>query len=106
MPSPLIGGLTYPPPNMLTVYADGIVSIAQTYEVVKVYLAKNDNPVDGEGDAKPATVAQVIFPMSVFVNTFAFFETTIKRYIKDGLVRQEDLDRIRQAYREAFGDNL
>lgn len=84
-------------PLVPVLYADGIANLSPGNQVVKLHLVRYDNPVYGDGDARIEAVAQVVLPIEGFVNTLIFFERVLTSLVEDGHVKQELVDRLRNA---------
>ncbi len=89
-PPTKVGG--YPHPAFPAVFADGVLSIANSSTVVKFYFARTEPSFAGDGTSIQQAFAQVIMPMDAFVATFAFFEVAINRYMHDGLITADTLE--------------
>ncbi len=85
----------FPPPNFPTVFADSVLSIANSAESVKFYLARHNPEYAGLGRVETHAILQVIMPISGFTAMAAFFELAMKNYLASGFIKQEDLDMYR-----------
>jgi hypothetical protein len=94
-PAAAAPGGTYPPSNFPVVFADGVMSIANSAVNVKFYLARSEPSFSGDGSSVNQAFAQVIMPMDGFATMFTFFEVAIAKYITDGLIRQERVEELR-----------
>ena len=91
----------YPAPGLPTIFADGVLNFQPSPQVVKFYLFAFEASTNAVSEQRFNPVAQVVMPMSAFVNTVAFFGSIAERLVKDGVVSQAELDQTRIAYAEA-----
>ena len=89
---------TFPPPGAPTIFADGVLNLQQSPQVVKFYLFAFEASIGSGAEQRFNPVAQVVMPVSAFINTVAFFDSIADQMVKDGVVAQADLDRTRGAY--------
>jgi hypothetical protein len=89
----------FPAPQFPTVFADGVMSIANSPSVVKFYLFRYDPSFSGSGQSRNQSFAQVIMPMDAFAATFALFERAVTKYIEQDLITKERLDTFREIYK-------
>ena len=94
-------GASYPSPGLPTIFADGVLNFQSGQQVVKFYLFALEASTTSVSEHRFNPVAQVVMPVSAFLNTVAFFDSVAQRMVKDGLVSQAELDRTRSAYAEA-----
>ena len=74
----------FPPPEVPTIFADGVLNHAHTAEMVKFYLGRVDpseNQVPGNDQC---AIAQVVLPMTGFLEMVSFFNTAVEAFITDG----------------------
>jgi hypothetical protein len=88
----------FPPSQFPTVFADGVMSIANSSTVVKFFLFRFEPSFSGSGQSQTQPFAQVVMPMDGFAATFSFFEAAVKKYIEQGLITQSRLDEFRKIY--------
>ena len=88
----------FPPASFPTVFADGVMSLANSPAVVKFFLSRTEPSFIGDGTSTTQAFAQVIMPMDAFAGTFAFFEAAIKKYLAEGLITEARLDELRQFF--------
>jgi hypothetical protein len=88
----------YPPASFPTVFADGVLSVANSPTVVKFFLSRTEPSFTGDGTSINQAFAQVVMPMDAFAGTFAFFEVAIKKYIAEGLITEARLDELRRFF--------
>jgi hypothetical protein len=88
----------FPASGMPTVYADGVTTIQPTPEVIKFYLARIDPNLKADGRALTQPFAQVVMPMSGFLQTVAFFGKMVQNLIDQRVVTKEQVD---EAYKAA-----
>lgn len=91
----------YPPPGLPTHFADGVLNFQSGQQVVKFYLFAFEASTSSMTEHRFNPVAQVVMPVSAFINTVAFFDSVAQKLIKDGVVSQAELDQTRVAYAEA-----
>jgi hypothetical protein len=94
------GGI-YPPADIPTIFIDGVMNLANSRYVVKCYLARFDPSIDAKSPYEAHVIAQLIMPIPSFIDTYAFFESGVRRMIKDGVASSDDVERARASYREA-----
>ena len=97
-PSP---SATFPSPSVPTIFADGVLNLQNSPQVVKFYLFALEASTSSSAEQRFTPVAQVVMPVSAFINTVVFFDSVAERLVKDGMVAQADIDRTRSAYAEA-----
>ena len=88
----------FPSPQFPTVFADGVMSIANSPSVVKFYLFRFEPSFSGSGQSETRPFAQVVMPIDGFAATFSFFEAAMQKYMEQGLITQSRLDEIRKIY--------
>jgi hypothetical protein len=96
--TPPPAGINYPQANFPTVFADGVMSLANSPTVVKFFLSRTEPNFAGDGTSINQAFAQVVMSMDGFAGTFAFFETAIKRFIAEGYITDVRLDELRQFF--------
>lgn len=89
----------FPPADIPTYFSDGFLNLARSPEVVKFYIARIDPSLNSTEESITQAVAQVVMPMSSFVEMCAFFEQALEGYIKEGVVKQAALDTARAKFR-------
>jgi hypothetical protein len=82
-------------PDVPTIFADGIVNLANSGHVAKFYLYRLDPNVKDVGRAQAKTCAQIVMPLDGLTNTFAFLEAIIEKLQKQGLVSEHQLAQAR-----------
>ncbi len=92
---------SYPSPALPTIFADGVLNFQPGQQVVKFYLFAFEASTTSVSEHRFNPVAQVVMPVSAFLNTVAFFDSVAQRLVKDGVVSQAELDQTRNAYVEA-----
>jgi hypothetical protein len=90
----------FPPPQLPTVFADGVTNLATSLSVAKFYLARNDPSLTGDGQNRLQVFAQIIMPISGFLQAFAFFERTIDNMAKDNPTIARELAAARKALKQ------
>jgi hypothetical protein len=84
-----------PPPHFPTVFADGVMSIANSPTIVKFFFYRFEPAFSGDGRSLAQAFAQVIMPMDAFAQAFVFFESAVSTFVKQGLITQERIDQLR-----------
>jgi hypothetical protein len=64
--------VAYPPEDLPTIFSDGIANFANSTEIFKFYLFRQDPSITGEGPPETRMAAQVIMPMASFLGSVAF----------------------------------
>jgi hypothetical protein len=74
---------SFPPPNIPTIFADGVLNVAHTDETVKFYLGRLDpSETESSGGPRDQAIAQVIMPVSAFLETVEFFSSVVDKVKK------------------------
>lgn len=87
----------YPTPQIPTVFADAVLNLSTTDALAKFYLARNDPSFSGEAPGKVQVFAQVVMPLSGFLQAFAFLEKTIDNMGKNNALIPQLLESARKA---------
>lgn len=85
------------PPNTPTVYADGILSFANTGHVAKMYFARFDSSAADINQAYTNVTVQIIMPLDGLLNMYSFLEKSVLGLIQEGVLSADDLNRLRAA---------
>jgi hypothetical protein len=80
----------YPTATIPTIYADGVLNLNQSPNVIKFYLFRLDPALTASSVPLPQAVCQVVMPLSSMVLTAAFFNAAIDALVKQGHVREAD----------------
>lgn len=91
----------FPDANIPTVFADGVSNFQPAPETGRFYLVRFDPAVNGKPESAVHAVAQVVMPLSAFVQTTIFFENMLRIAVADGHVTQADVDDVRKRFAEA-----
>jgi hypothetical protein len=94
----------HPHPGMPAIFSDGVESMTNNSEVVKFYLARFDPDIQAVGPSEITTVAQVIMPISAFIQTALFFDLRLERLIAEGKTTSAEIDRVRAEHRATYND--
>ena len=86
----------FPPPTIPTIFADGVLNVAPSPNVVKFYLFRSDPDAGGGSKYKNQVVMQVVMPMHGFVHTALFFERSLKHFLANGTIPQAVVDGLRK----------
>jgi hypothetical protein len=94
----------YPPSTLPTVYADGILNLSNTQQVVKMYLTRHDPSLGPEDDLpqQQQVFAQLLMPVAAFVQSVLFLEAAMNRLAKTNVVKQADIDESRAFFAKDF----
>lgn len=85
-----------PPASIPTVFADGVANLAPTSEIMKFYLYRSDPDILAKPEYQNQVVAQIIMPLSAFVEVALFFERALQSLVSRGLVSNEMLASIKE----------
>lgn len=85
----------YPPQSLGTAFADRIVNLTYSTEVVRFYFARYDSSVNSVGISQQNLVAQVVMPLTGFVGAALFFEEMMARLKDQGVVTDEIIQQVR-----------
>jgi hypothetical protein len=88
----------FPPPNLPTVFADGVMSIANSSSVIKFFLARIEPSFAGDGRSQLQAFAQVIMPMDGFASMFVFFEAQLSVLVQSGVITEQRLAELRAVF--------
>jgi hypothetical protein len=92
----------YPKSDVPIIYADGVVNISPSPQVVKFYLYRTDADTSGQTQqAKNQICGQVVMPTLVFAQTAIFFERSLKHLVSTNVIAQETIDSIRKLFADA-----
>jgi hypothetical protein len=89
---------TFPSHDFPLVFADGVLSIANSPALVKFYLFRFDPEFAGGGQTQMQPTAQIVMSMDGFASALAFFEEAVRRYIAQGLITTERLAEWRKVH--------
>src|SRR5258708_400927 len=81
-----------------TVFSDGVISFVPAVPVVKFYFARVDPNMFGRGGSVLNPFAQVIMPTLAFVDMVAFFQSQIRRMVRDKIITQAQVDQAVAGY--------
>lgn len=81
-----------------TVFADGVASVAPSNEVIKFYLSRLEPHFFAKEPVKNQPVAQVIMPISGFVNTAVFFQRVLESLKASGVVSDSQIEDAKNAF--------
>lgn len=82
-------------PDVPTIFADGIINLANSAHVAKFYLYRLDPSVKDVDKAQAKACAQIVLPLDGLANTFAFLEAIIEKLQKQGLISEKQLAQAR-----------
>ena len=91
---------TFPPSELPTVFADGMINLARTGGVVRFYLMRTDPSMTESTNYQAQPVAQVIMPLVSFVQTAMFIEHQLNRLVEIGAIDQAMVDEFRRQQTE------
>jgi hypothetical protein len=86
--NPLSGRLA---DHLPTLFADGIINLSNSREVVKLILFRTDTIVGDNPKFENVGVGQVVLTMSGFVNAMALFEAARDKFIREGYVTEQQV---------------
>ena len=86
----------YPGTKIPTVFADGVINLANSSHIVKFYLFRFDPSTKDVGRAQIVPCAQVVLPFDGFINTFVFLENAIEKLRAQGIVTDQVLSAARK----------
>jgi hypothetical protein len=87
----------FPQATLPTIFADGIVNVAPSANVLKFYLYRSDPEQAGKGEYKNQVVAQVVMPMLGFLHAALFFEKAVKQFTAQGVLPADLVESIRKS---------
>jgi hypothetical protein len=93
--APSIPAPGYPPVEFVSIYADGVTSVLPGIHTVKFYISRDEPNYVVTEPNKATVVAQVVMPISGFVQTVSFFQTVIKNMETSGTLSPDILEQIR-----------
>jgi hypothetical protein len=79
----------YPSANIPTFFADGVVNIHNSSEIVKFYFFRFDPAANAIGPVQPQTVGQAVMSMTGFLQTAAFFDRAVANFLATGAIKPE-----------------
>src|SRR5664279_4592446 len=80
----------YPPTNLPSFFADGILNFTNSTENVKFYFYRYDPSLNAIGPANITPVCQTVMPLTAFVGTVAFLQAAINTLVKQGVVSADE----------------
>jgi hypothetical protein len=86
----------FPPSTLHTLYCDGISNLAPNPHVMKFYLFRADPDMLGKPGYKNQTIAQVVMPISAFIQTSLFFDRALKQFTEQGVIPQQLVNEIKR----------
>lgn len=69
-----------------TIFADGVINLANSPQVAKFYLFRQDPNMLGEPGSKRNVVGQIVMPMESFAVTALFFKNALDGFVAQGLI--------------------
>ena len=93
----------HPPSQFPTVFADGVMNLANSDQIVKFYLYRLDPSFSNEGKSLPQAFAQVVMSMDGFGQTVTFFQDALGHLVEQGHISEEYLLELRAARRPREG---
>ncbi|HEY4135785.1 MAG TPA: hypothetical protein VGO34_11280 [Alphaproteobacteria bacterium] len=81
-----------------TIYSDGALNCAFNKSIMKIHFARSNPAVGPASGTTTELCAQIVMPIDGFLSSFVFFQNHIKRMLKDGLIKQADLDSLQTAF--------
>jgi hypothetical protein len=87
----------FPAADLPLVYADGILNIAPSPQIVKFYLYRTDPNTGGGNTYKNQIVMQVAMHTQGFVAACLFFESSLKNLVANNLISQSQVDEMKRA---------
>jgi hypothetical protein len=82
----------FPRLELPTIFADGVVNILPSKEVVKFYLSRFDPPIVGDANLLQRVIAQVAMPTTAFVQTAVFFQVALNHLVDEGYVSKTEVE--------------
>jgi hypothetical protein len=89
----------FPSSDLPTIFADGILNLANTAQITKFYLFRFDPGLKDPDKAQQRTCAQIVMSIDALVASFAFLESAIDRLQTQGVVSTQALDAARKVVR-------
>ena len=88
----------FPAPQFPTVFADGVMSLANSPTVVKFFLSRFEPSFAGDGRSQMQAFAQVVMPMDGFASMVVFFEAQLRILVKAGYITEARLAELRAIF--------
>jgi hypothetical protein len=85
----------YPGIEIPTIFADGVMNLANSPHVMKFYLFRLDPSAKDMQKAQARVCAQIVLPMNGFLNMVAFLERAVEGLRAQGIVTEEDISAAR-----------
>ena len=85
------------PSDLPTIFADGIMNLANSAQIIKFYLFRVDPGMRDVTKAYQKPCAQIIMPLEALVTTYVFLEGAIEKLRGQGVVSTEALETARKA---------
>lgn len=76
----------FPPPNMPSLYMDGIANVSPQGGVIKCYVVRVDAEFGGGSESRSQVVAQLVMPIHAFVQTTLFFQKALENLMAQGQI--------------------
>jgi hypothetical protein len=89
------------PSDLPTIFADGIMNLANSAQIVKCYLFRVDPGMKDVTKAYQKPCAQIVMPLDALVTTFVFLEGAIEKLRGQGFVSDQALETARNNLRSA-----
>lgn len=90
-------GPGFPPADLPTLFADGILNIAPSAEMVRFYLYRTDPDQAGVNRFENRTVAQIVMPLKGFIASVLFFSRALATYESKNPAIKTAADEVRTA---------
>ncbi|MFZ1964893.1 MAG: hypothetical protein WAU78_15745 [Roseiarcus sp.] len=87
----------FPPPEIPTIYADGVANVYPTIHTTKMYLTRADSEIGGKAEIENHAIAQLVMPIDGFVQTTVFFNKVLDGLIASNVVDKQTVEAMKLA---------
>jgi hypothetical protein len=88
---------TYPNSDVPTIYADGVLNVAPSAQIVKFYLHRISASFSGSNDFQVQPIAEIAMPLGSFLQVAAFFQKNVDDMLSANLIKQADYEAAKKA---------
>lgn len=86
----------YPADNVPVIFADTATNAAHSQEIVKFILARFELSMNTLSDSKLRAAAQIVMPISSFVNLTLFFNDKLDELVRMGVTSKDKIEEARR----------
>ena len=89
----------FPSSDLPTIFADGIMNLANSAQIIKFYLFRVDPGMRDINKAYQKPCAQIVMPLDALVTTYVFLEGAIEKLRGQDFISPDALEAARKTLR-------